>query len=70
MFVLFSFFSFALLFFFLFVCVIDFACFLFFFGNSYDLGIILTCNNIKLMHVCNLVYIVKISFYDASHLVQ
>ena len=46
----------AYCFFFLFV--------LFFFGNSYDLGIILTCNDIKLMYVCNLVHIMNISFYD------
>jgi hypothetical protein len=51
-----SFLVFGLLFFFL-VCFV-------LFGNSYDLGIILTCNDIKLMYVCNLVHIMNISFYD------
>ena len=43
-------------------------CFLLF-GNSYVLGIILTCNDIKLIYACNLVHIMNISLYDASHFI-
>ena len=51
-----------------FVYLLVYFCFLF--GNSYDLEIIFTCSDLKLMIVCNLVYIVNISCYDASHLMN
>ena len=68
-FLFFYLFFFVFLVFFLALFICKFICCLFVpFRNSYNLEIIFTCSDLKLIIVCNLVYIMNISFYDASHL--